>query len=171
MDSLRNEAMRWELEAEKRVLSDSERTSWMEARKQWEDKEREYSNMLRQKAIIMWDVKGDENSNLFHSQVRRMNNKCNLRGLMVNGLWCEDPKIIKAEMAKHYKCLFSEGGAIRPVFCNRKTDKISMEEARTLERSFNEKEVWDAIYGWGGDKAPGPDGFNFKFIKNVLGCH
>ncbi|PWA80255.1 reverse transcriptase domain, Reverse transcriptase zinc-binding domain protein [Artemisia annua] len=28
-----------------------------------------------------------------------------------------------------------------------------------------EKEIWDAINSCGGDKAPGPDGFNFKFIK------
>nr|GEX46885.1 protein kinase-like domain, beta-lactamase/transpeptidase-like protein [Tanacetum cinerariifolium] len=31
----------------KRALTDSERTSWMEARKQWEDKEKEFDNMLR----------------------------------------------------------------------------------------------------------------------------
>nr|GEW49672.1 transposon TX1 uncharacterized [Tanacetum cinerariifolium] len=34
-----------------------------------------------------------------------------------------------------------------------------------LETGFNEKEVWDAIRGCGGDKAPRPDGFNFKFIR------
>ncbi|GJW74053.1 hypothetical protein Tco_0133423 [Tanacetum coccineum] len=37
---------------------ESERASWMEARKQCEDSEREYGNMLRQKASIKWDVKG-----------------------------------------------------------------------------------------------------------------
>ncbi|GJW73959.1 RNA-directed DNA polymerase, eukaryota, reverse transcriptase zinc-binding domain protein [Tanacetum coccineum] len=39
-------------------------------------------------------------------------------------------------------------------------EKISVEEARILE-----KEVWDAICGYGGDKSSGTDGFNFKFIR------
>ncbi|GJX39368.1 hypothetical protein Tco_0252671 [Tanacetum coccineum] len=44
-------------------------------------------------------------------------------------------------------------------------EKISEDEARNLEKVLDEKEVWDAISGCGADKAPRPDGFNFKFIK------
>ncbi|GKE20981.1 RNA-directed DNA polymerase, eukaryota [Tanacetum coccineum] len=128
------EAMRWELEAEKRNLNDDERTEWLEAIKRWEDKERGCCNMMRQKARIKWDVEGDENLKFFHSFVRRRNNKCNLRGLMVNGKWIE---------------------------------KISEEAAIAPEEKFSDKEVWDAIRGRGGDKAPRPDGFNFKFISEV----
>ncbi|GKE80138.1 hypothetical protein Tco_1550138 [Tanacetum coccineum] len=62
--------------AEKRVLTDSERNSWMEVRMKWEDAKKDYGNMLRQKARIRWDVEGDENSKFFHSHVRRRNNKC-----------------------------------------------------------------------------------------------
>nr|GEU86156.1 cysteine-rich receptor-like protein kinase [Tanacetum cinerariifolium] len=54
IESLKNEAMKWELEAEKSVLTESEMSSWLEARKQWEVKDREYGNMLRQKARIKW---------------------------------------------------------------------------------------------------------------------
>ncbi|GJT17744.1 reverse transcriptase domain-containing protein [Tanacetum coccineum] len=59
IESLKNEAMKWELEAEKRVLTESERSSWLDARKQWEVKDREYGNMLRQKDRIKWDIKED----------------------------------------------------------------------------------------------------------------
>nr|GFB53045.1 reverse transcriptase domain, reverse transcriptase zinc-binding domain protein [Tanacetum cinerariifolium] len=100
VEELRKEAMRWELEAKKWALNENERCSWMEARKQWEDKEREYGNMLRQKSRIKWDVEDDENSKFLHSYVRRRNNKCSLRGLIVNGLWYEDPRIIKEELAR-----------------------------------------------------------------------
>ncbi|GKB77669.1 hypothetical protein Tco_0944564, partial [Tanacetum coccineum] len=44
---------------------------------------------------------------------------------------------------------------------------MSMEEAIILEKDFDEQEVWDAVRWCGGDKAPGPDGFNFKFIRKV----
>ncbi|GKC38992.1 hypothetical protein Tco_1051376 [Tanacetum coccineum] len=44
--------------------------------------------------------------------------------------------------------------------------RISVEDARRLEREFNERDVWEAISGCGGgDKASGLDGFNFKFIR------
>ncbi|GJS50291.1 reverse transcriptase domain, reverse transcriptase zinc-binding domain protein [Tanacetum coccineum] len=151
----------------KRVLSDGERVAWLGARKQCEDKEKEYSNMLRQKSRFRWDVEGDENSKFFHLHVRRRNNECNLRGLVVNGLWCEDSKIIKAGMARHYKNLFFEGGKTRLVFCSNKLEEISIEEARMLEIEFSEKEVWEAICSCGGDKAPGPDG---KMMVS-MGCN
>ena len=78
-------------------------------------------------------MEGDENSKFFHSYVKRRNNKCNLRGLMINGVWCEEPNIIKEEMARHYKSLYSEGMVTRPVFCCNRLEKISTEEARLLE--------------------------------------
>ncbi|GKF86390.1 hypothetical protein Tco_0254217 [Tanacetum coccineum] len=58
--------------------------------------------------------------------------------------------------------------ATRPIFCNNRIEQISREDASMLEKPFEEKEVWDAITGCGGDKAPGPDGFNFKVIQNFL---
>ncbi|GKE00040.1 reverse transcriptase domain, reverse transcriptase zinc-binding domain protein, partial [Tanacetum coccineum] len=42
-----------------------ERESWLEARKQWEEKEKEYGNMHRQKSKIRWDIEGDENLSSF----------------------------------------------------------------------------------------------------------
>ncbi|GJU13333.1 putative ribonuclease H-like domain-containing protein [Tanacetum coccineum] len=173
IESLKKEAMRWELEAEKRSLSDGEQKMWLDIRKQWEDKENEYGNMLRQKTRVRWDVEGDENSKFFHSYVKRRNNKSNLRGLMINGVWCEDPNLINEEMARHYKSLFFEGKVTRPVFCCNRLERISADEARVLEKEFNKKEVWDAICRCGRDKAPWPDGFNFKFIKKfcLIGCY
>nr|GEU88558.1 transposon TX1 [Tanacetum cinerariifolium] len=167
IENLKKEAMRWELEAEKIILSDSERHIWLEIRKQWEDKDREYENMLRQKARIRWDVEGDENSKFFHSFVKRRNKKCNLRGLLVNGVWCEDPMVIKAKMDKHYRELFFDAEKDQPIFCNPKVMRILMEEARMLEMVFSKNEVWEAIRGCSGDKAPGPDGFNLKFIRKA----
>nr|GEV86550.1 putative RNA-directed DNA polymerase, eukaryota, reverse transcriptase zinc-binding domain protein [Tanacetum cinerariifolium] len=90
-----------------------------------------------------------------------------IRGLMVNGVWCEDPKVIKMEMFRHHKNLFAKGSLARPTFCCDRIEKVTEVDARRLEREFSEKEVWEEIQGCGGDKAPGPDGFNFKFIRKM----
>ncbi|GKB74992.1 transposon TX1 [Tanacetum coccineum] len=152
----KKEAMRWELEAENRTLAKNERLAWLEARKRWEEKENKCNNMLHKKARIKWDFEGDENSKFFHSYIRRRNSKSNIRGLMVDGVWCEDPMKIKMEMARHYKALFTDGKKVRPIFCCERIEKITEEGVRDLEKDFNENEVLEAIRGCGGDKAPGP---------------
>lgn len=47
--------------------------------------------------------------------------------------------------------------------------KISEEDARVLERPFSESEVWEAVKCCDSEKAPVPDGFNFRFIKRFWG--
>ncbi|GJX16259.1 hypothetical protein Tco_0217091 [Tanacetum coccineum] len=42
-----------------------------------------------------------------------------------------------------------------------------MDDAQRLEMVFSKNEVWEVIRGCGRDKAPGPDGFNFKFIRKT----
>ncbi|GKE28917.1 RNA-directed DNA polymerase, eukaryota [Tanacetum coccineum] len=111
IERFKNEMMKKEVEAEKITFSESKQVAWMEARKSWMDKENKLKCMLRQKARI--------------------------KGLTVNGLWCEDPSSIKAEM----------------------------EDASLMEKDLSEGEILDAVRGCGGDKAPGPDDFNFKYIR------
>ena len=43
--------------------------------------------------------------------------------------------------------------------------KLSTVEKEALEETFNKEEVWNALVNSDGNKAPGPDGFNLKFIK------
>ncbi|GKB54846.1 RNA-directed DNA polymerase, eukaryota [Tanacetum coccineum] len=97
LDMSKEEAMSWELEAEKRTLNDNERATWMKARKTW-------------------------------------NNKTNIRGKMV----------------RHFKKLFSEGVSVRSIFYYDRVEKISLDDAITLEKEFFEGEIVDAIMGCGG---------------------
>nr|GEV56405.1 protein kinase-like domain, beta-lactamase/transpeptidase-like protein [Tanacetum cinerariifolium] len=109
VEKLRNKEMRWELEAENRSLSDSEMSAWLETRKQWEISEKEHENMLCQKSRFRWDVEGDENLEIFHAFVKRRNKKCNLRGLMVDGVWCEDPMSYEMLLQDYCKNVSGKG--------------------------------------------------------------
>ncbi|GLT98279.1 hypothetical protein SLE2022_157910 [Rubroshorea leprosula] len=45
--------------------------------------------------------------------------------------------------------------------------KLNEEDRDMLEAEFNEDEIREAVASCASDKAPGPDGFNFHFIKTI----
>ncbi|GJY40543.1 cysteine-rich receptor-like protein kinase [Tanacetum coccineum] len=157
--------MKWEVEAERRDLNDIEVKQWKESRKNWLNKDRIRARMWKQKARIKWAVEGDANSKYFHSVIRKRRSNNMIRGLSVDGIWVEDREGIKQGMAEHYHTLFMESNTERPNVISDSFLSISEEEAMELENRFSEEEVWGAIKSCGSSKAPGPNGFNFKFIK------
>lgn len=52
-----------------------------------------------------------------------------------------------------------------PLFLNERYKKLNLEQAANLENHFMDAEIKLAVWKCGGRKAPGPDGFNFNFIK------
>ncbi|XP_071740127.1 uncharacterized protein [Rutidosis leptorrhynchoides] len=165
IDKLKSAAIGFELRAKNGPLSGPELELWRETRKQWLDKERIKGEMVKQKARARWVVEGDENTKFFHSLIKRNNNKCNIRGLSINGVWNDSPKDIKSEAFNHFSKIFKEDDCERPSLEDLSYTTISIEEANVLEVCFDEKEIHDAILDCGSKKAPGPDGFNMKFFK------
>ncbi|XP_071739854.1 uncharacterized protein [Rutidosis leptorrhynchoides] len=119
INSLKKSTMNWEIKAENGVLTEAERLCWLEERKKWMSKEKSKANMLKQKARIRWILEGDENSKYFHASLKRKYNKCNIRGLNINGCWNENPKSIKDTVFEYFKSVFSEKATIRPQLFNR----------------------------------------------------
>ncbi|XP_071727353.1 uncharacterized protein [Rutidosis leptorrhynchoides] len=116
IDTLKDIALKWELKAEFGTLSDGDRLCWLESRKNWIAKEKIKMDMLKQKARVRWTLEGDKNSKFFHSTMRRKFNKNNIRGLINDGIWCEDPKEIKANIFEHFKNIFCANQVHRPSF-------------------------------------------------------
>ncbi|GJQ90455.1 RNA-directed DNA polymerase, eukaryota [Tanacetum coccineum] len=46
---------------------------------------------IAQKAKIKWAIEGDENVKFFHGMLNKKRNQSNIRGIMVNGTWVDDP--------------------------------------------------------------------------------
>ncbi|XP_071713248.1 uncharacterized protein [Rutidosis leptorrhynchoides] len=122
-------------------------------------------SMLQQKSRERWILDGDENSKYFHAIINRKNNKSNIRGLNIKGIWNVNPGDIKSETVEHFKRVFEKSNVDRPSLDDLRYPILSVEEAEALELPFSEKEIHDAILECGSTKAPGPDGFNMRFFK------
>ncbi|KAJ9548105.1 hypothetical protein OSB04_020648 [Centaurea solstitialis] len=120
---------------------------------------------LKQKSRVRWAIEGDDNSKLFHGVIRHHIRKNFIHGISVNGVWVTDPATMGEETLSFFSKKFKEVSARRPTFHSSKFKKLSPAQKSFLEESITEKEIRDAIWDCGGDKAPGPDGFSFKFLR------
>nr|GEV76473.1 putative RNA-directed DNA polymerase, eukaryota, reverse transcriptase zinc-binding domain protein [Tanacetum cinerariifolium] len=87
-----------------------------------------------------------------------------IRGILKDGNWIEDPSIVKSEFLGHFMARFQQSVGIIPVLDSNFISPISQCQRDLLERPFSRDEIKLAVWDCGGDKAPGPDGFSFKFF-------
>ncbi|XP_071712859.1 uncharacterized protein [Rutidosis leptorrhynchoides] len=143
IEYFKNKASDYELKAEQSGLSDIDRLQWMDTRKKWFEKER---------------IKGDENSRYFQAAIRRRYNKSSIRGININGLWCDEPHEIKEAAVQHFKEIFGCRNSHRPSLVDIEYQKLHKDEAKSLEVPLSEKKVFDAMNECGSSKLPGPMG-------------
>nr|GEV09463.1 RNA-directed DNA polymerase, eukaryota [Tanacetum cinerariifolium] len=72
-------------------------------------------------AKIKWAIEGDENSKFFHGTLNKKRNSLNIRGVMVDGVWVDDPKSVKREFLDHFTVVTNE--EIKRAVWERGTDK------------------------------------------------
>nr|GEV12432.1 hypothetical protein [Tanacetum cinerariifolium] len=110
-------------------------------------------------------VGGDEKSRFFHSLLKHKIANSMIRGININGVWCDSPDMIKLSAIEHFASRFKEHDHEKPSFYNSLFRRLYVEDSYFLESSIFMDEVKEAVRNYDGSKALGPDGFNFKFIK------
>jgi hypothetical protein len=85
--------------------------------------------------------------------------------LTINGAISRNSVEMMEHIVQYYNNLYFENCSWRPRVEGISFLSIDAEESIWLERAFEEKEVWDVIKDWKGDKAPGPDGFTMAFFQ------
>ena len=67
--------------------------------------------------------------------------------------------------ADYFKNIFTEEHQNRPTFTTLPFKTLPRDHASQLTAPFSTEEIDNAVSSCASDKAPGPDGFNFRFIK------
>ncbi|GJX71521.1 RNA-directed DNA polymerase, eukaryota [Tanacetum coccineum] len=134
--------------------------------KQLQDIQSSESHDFIQKAKIQWAVEGDENSKFFHGIINRKRANLAIKGVMVDGVWVDDPVCVKEEFCSHFANRFrapvNHHCKLNFIFPNR----LSPDQVGDLERPVTKDEVRTAVWGCGENKSPGPDGYTFEFFRN-----
>ena len=88
-----------------------------------------------------------------------------IKRVMLDGTWIDEPQKVKEEVRDFFSQRFQEPDHSRPRLDGINFQTISQHQNNILGLSFQEEEVRQAIWDYGSERCPGPDGFNFKFIK------
>ncbi|GJU35246.1 RNA-directed DNA polymerase, eukaryota [Tanacetum coccineum] len=121
---------------------------------------------MAQKAKIKWAVEGDENSGFFHGTINKRRSILNIRGVMVDGTWIDSPKKVKKEFFDHFSNRFSKPGERTATLHMEFPNQIHDDQRNELECEVTNDEIKKAVWECGTDKAPGPDGFTFGFLRH-----
>ncbi|GJT70288.1 glycerophosphodiester phosphodiesterase GDPDL3 [Tanacetum coccineum] len=118
-----------------------------------------------QKAKIKWAIEGDENSKYFHGIINNKFAQFRINGIYIDGVWVTNPPQVTDNIFNFHKVKFHGTSFNRPHFTSNLFKKLSRDEVSILDAPFTITEIKYAVWDCGGGKAPGPDGFTFKFIK------
>lgn len=77
----------------------------------------------------------------------------------------EDVQGVKNAVIRFFYQKFQESSIRRPRMDGLLFAQVSRLDVETLELPFSVEEVLDVVKEFDGNKFPGPDGFNFNFIR------
>jgi len=84
---------------------------------------------------------------------------------MINGSWTEELTIVKEAVRGFFLKCFQEPDFARPRLDGSTFKTIHSLQNDMLVGRFQEDEVKKVVWSCGSEESPGPDGLNFKFIK------
>lgn len=148
-----------------RQLDDNERALGKQLQQQLWETAQSHESLLRQKARSRWIKEGDCNSRYFHLLINSRRRSNGLNGVLVDGVWKDEPAAVKEEVKRFFSRRFQEADYDRPKLDGIIFKTITSQQNDLLTERFQEEEMKRAVWSCGSDKSPGPDGLNLKFIK------
>nr|GEX88279.1 RNA-directed DNA polymerase, eukaryota [Tanacetum cinerariifolium] len=81
-----------------------------------------------------------------------------------DGIWIENPNLVKSEFLLHFKNRSQKPCSVRPVLDMTFLRQLFAMQQIDMESDFSYQEIKRAVWDCGVDKSLGPDGFTFGFI-------
>jgi hypothetical protein len=118
-----------------------------------------------QRSRIKWLKEGDSNSRFFHNCIKARKRRNSVFVLNTSEGRVEGPVNIRREVVSYFTNHFENEEWRRPTLDGILFPHLEVDKVNDLTRAFSLDEITDAVRGCDASKSPGPDGFNFAFIK------
>jgi hypothetical protein len=118
-----------------------------------------------QRSRSKWLKEGDANTQFFHAQVKSRGRRNNISGLLTENGWVEGPSNVRQATELFFQQHFSSNEWNRPTLDGVDFPVLSDDSNNLLIAPFTMEEIEVVVKECEGSKCPGPDGFNFAFIK------
>ncbi|GJU17535.1 hypothetical protein Tco_1145501 [Tanacetum coccineum] len=119
------------------------------------------------KPRVKWEVERDENSKFFHGLINSRRKSQTVQGIMLDGVWNFEPKDIKSAFLDFYKDKFNYHDSPVSFPPMLPAHHLSIDDHDFLESMVSMDEIKAAVWDYGSQKALGPDGYSFMFIKKL----
>ncbi|GKA07595.1 hypothetical protein Tco_0686819 [Tanacetum coccineum] len=96
---------------------------------------------VQQPAKGLWAIEGDENSKFYHGIINRKRSQLSIKGIMVDGVWVDDPSLVKDEFRSHFAKRFQAPGASRSRLNFQFPNRLNTEQAAKMEGSISHDEI------------------------------
>ncbi|GJR88548.1 RNA-directed DNA polymerase, eukaryota, reverse transcriptase zinc-binding domain protein [Tanacetum coccineum] len=148
------------------------RRSGVEILKAYKEAIIDEEKLLRQKTKITWLSEADKNSTYFHKVLRGRINRSRIMSFCdENGTRYENYDVAD-QLVKHFEGFLGISPAVTKLNdadASLFEKKVKEEDASYMIKEVTEEEIKPAVFDITDDKAPGPDGFTFKFFKKSWG--
>jgi hypothetical protein len=118
-----------------------------------------------QRSRNLWLKEGDANSRFFHNCIKARKRRNVLLSLNTPSGRVEGSSLIRGEVVSFYTNHFACSGWRRPTLDGIDFPLLEVDKVEGLTAIFSMEEITEAVKDCDGSKSPGPDGFNFTFIK------
>lgn len=118
-----------------------------------------------QKSRIQWLKEDDANSRFFHSWVNKQRRHNEILCLLVEDREVVQVDEIRQTVREHFQAHFFRQVKYRPDLTQLSFQVIGQQDNEVLVAPFGVEEIREAVWSCDSAKSPGPDDFNYCFIK------
>nr|GEY48443.1 RNA-directed DNA polymerase, eukaryota [Tanacetum cinerariifolium] len=133
-------------------------------------------NRWNRETIVLGDFNEvrlvDVNSKFFHDIINKRRSQLAIRGVFVSGDWHTEPSLVKDTFLEHFSTRFKQPFSSWLKLSLPFPTRLSSDQVSDLDRNISTKEIRAAVWDYGENKSPGPDGYTFEFFRrywNVIG--
>nr|GFB47315.1 RNA-directed DNA polymerase, eukaryota [Tanacetum cinerariifolium] len=100
---------------------------------------------VTQKTKIRWAIEGDENSSFFHGMLNKKWRTLNVRGVLVDGSWIDNPIDVKDEFFNQFSTRFRNPDPKEAYIEMDFPNVLSQEDRQFIEREVDFEKAYDLV--------------------------